>query len=59
MLEKNNIYFGDCLEWMEQIDDKSIDCINTNRNYIGFENNKEYYDISIERINNFKESKKN
>ena len=30
----------------------AIACINTNRNYIGFENNKEYYDISIERINN-------
>lgn len=28
----------------------AIACINTNRNYIGFENNKEYYDISIERI---------
>lgn len=30
----------------------AIACINTNRNYIGFENNKEYYDISIERIDN-------
>lgn len=28
----------------------AIACINTNRNYIGFENNKEYYDISIKRI---------
>ena len=27
MLEKNNIYFGDCLEWMTQIDDNMIDCI--------------------------------
>ena len=32
----------------------AIACINTNRNYIGFENNKEYYDISIERINKHK-----
>lgn len=33
----------------------AIACINTNRNYIGFENNKEYYDISIERINKHKQ----
>ena len=31
----------------------AIACINTNRNYIGFENNKQYYDISIERINKY------
>ena len=28
----------------------AIACMNTNRNYIGFENNKEYYDISEIRI---------
>jgi len=28
----------------------AIACINTNRNYIGFENNKKYYDITIKRI---------
>ena len=33
----------------------AIACMNTNRNYIGFENNKEYYDISLERINKHKE----
>lgn len=33
----------------------AIACMNTNRYYIGFENNKEYYDISIERINKHKE----
>ena len=37
----------------------AIACMNANRNYIGFENNEEYYNISIERINNLKESKKN
>lgn len=30
----------------------AIACINTNRNFIGFEIDKEYYDRSIERINN-------
>ena len=30
----------------------AIACINTNRNYIGFELDKEYYKASIERINN-------
>lgn len=30
----------------------AIACINTNRNYIGFEFDKEYYDLSITRINN-------
>jgi DNA modification methylase len=34
----------------------AIACINTNRNYIGFENNKEYYDISIERIYKHKQN---
>ena len=29
----------------------AIACLNTNRNYIGFELDKEYYDKSIERIN--------
>lgn len=33
----------------------AIACINTNRNYIGIENNKEYYNISLERINKHKE----
>jgi len=33
----------------------AIACMNTNRNYIGFENNREYYDISLERINKHKE----
>jgi site-specific DNA-methyltransferase (adenine-specific) len=28
----------------------AIACMNTNRNYIGFENNREYYNISIRRI---------
>jgi len=30
----------------------AIACINTNRNYIGFELEKKYYDIALERINN-------
>ena len=30
----------------------AIACINTNRNYIGFELDEEYYKASIERINN-------
>ena len=29
----------------------AIACINTNRNYIGFELNKEYYEIAKNRIN--------
>ncbi len=32
----------------------AIACINTNRNYIGFELDKEYYDIANKRINNHK-----
>lgn len=28
----------------------AVACINTNRNFIGFELNKEYYDLSLERI---------
>jgi len=33
----------------------AIACINTNRNYIGFELDEEYYKASIERINNHKD----
>lgn len=29
----------------------AIACINTNRQYIGFEIEKEYYDLAIDRIN--------
>src|SRR5699024_9387164 len=33
----------------------AIACINTNRNYIGFELDEGYYKASIERINNHKD----
>ena len=33
-----------------------IGCINTNRNYIGFELEKKYYDIALERINKHREN---
>ena len=33
----------------------AIAAINTNRNYIGFELDEEYYKASIERINNHKD----
>ena len=29
----------------------AIACMNTNRNYIGFEIDKQYYDIAINRVN--------
>jgi len=32
----------------------AIACINTNRNYIGFELDEKYYNIAVERINNIK-----
>lgn len=32
----------------------AVACINTNRNYIGFEIDKEYYDLSIRRIADYK-----
>ena len=35
----------------------AIACINTNRNYIGFELDEEYYEKSIKRINNHVEDK--
>lgn len=63
-MKLNTIYNEDCLEGMKRIPDKSVDmilcdlpyvttaiaAINTNRNYIGFELDKEYFDIAIERI---------
>ena len=35
----------------------AVACINTNRDFIGFELDKKYFDISIERINNCYASK--
>lgn len=32
----------------------AIACLNTNRNYIGFELDKDYYEVATERINNHK-----
>jgi len=32
----------------------AIACINTNRNYIGFENDNTYYNLSLERVKNHK-----
>lgn len=31
----------------------AIACINTKRNYIGFEIDKEYYDLSVNRIKKY------
>jgi len=31
----------------------AIACINTNRNFIGFELNKEYYELAKDRINQY------
>ena len=52
MIKINKVYKIDCLIGMQFIQDKSIACINTNRNFIGFELNKDYYNICVERIKN-------
>ena len=64
MIELNKIYNEECLEGMKKIPDGSIDmilcdlpygttaiaCLNTERNFIGFELNEEYYNMSLKRI---------
>ena len=64
MIELNKIYNEDCLQGMKKIPDGSIDmilcdlpygttaiaCLNTERNFIGFELNEEYYNMSLKRI---------
>jgi len=48
-----DVYFPKCsfiLDPFMGIGTTAIACINTNRNYIGYENNEEYYNISQERI---------
>ena len=64
MIELNKIYNEDCLEGMKKIPDGSVDmilcdlpygttaiaCLNTERNFIGFELNEEYYNMSLKRI---------
>ncbi|EGO9796736.1 hypothetical protein DSM25_13710 [Enterococcus faecalis] len=63
-MKENTIYFEDCLEGMKKIPDESIDaiicdlpygttaiaCLNTDRKFIGFETNLDYYNQSLERI---------
>ena len=36
-----------------------IACINTNRNFIGIENNKEYFNISLKRVEEKRKEKEN
>ena len=64
MFELNRIYNEDCLEGMRWIPDGSVDmvlcdlpygttavaCINTGRNFIGFELDKNYWEIANKRI---------
>lgn len=62
----------ECLEWLIQISSNEEDivldpfmgvgstllaCVNTNRKYIGFEIDKEYYDLANKRINTYLNSK--
>ena len=65
-MEYDYIECGDCLHLLKQLPDKSIDlvvtdpflgsgttaiaCVNTNRHYIGFELDKDYYDIACKRL---------
>ena len=67
----NKIYNQDCLIGMKDIPDKSIDmilcdlpygttaiaCINTNRNYIGYEMDKTYFDLATKRVQDHKLAK--
>jgi len=43
---ENNLVLDNCMG----SGTTAIACINTSRNYIGFENNKEYFDIANKRI---------
>lgn len=57
------LYNADCLEKMKDISDKSIDmilcdlpygttaCLNTKRNFIGIELDKNYFEIASKRLN--------
>ncbi len=68
-MEINKIHNEDCLEGMKRIADGSVDmilcdlpygttaiaCMNTGRNFIGFEMDKGYYDIACKRIEDHKE----
>lgn len=53
-MEKNKIYCEDCLEGMKKLEDNSK---LLNRRFIGYENNPEYYQIALNRINNLIKTK--
>lgn len=66
MIESEVIYILDINKIHTNVNDLILDpfmgsgttavaCINTNRNYIGFELDKCYYDLATERINNAKQ----
>lgn len=42
---------GDCLELMKQLPDKSVACVNTDRNFIGMELDEGFFKLAEERIN--------
>jgi DNA modification methylase len=52
---KNNLILDNCMG----SGTTAIACLNTNRNYIGFENNEKYYEICINRIENHQKTLKN
>ncbi|WP_239744956.1 site-specific DNA-methyltransferase [Mammaliicoccus sp. O-M54] len=58
LLIENSSHPGDLIfDPFIGIGSSAIAAINTNRNYIGFELDEEYYKTSIERINNHKKDK--
>ena len=59
-IKLNNIYLGDCLELMKHIGSgtTAIACLNTSRNYIGFELDETYFDVAQKRIEKLKEEEK-
>jgi site-specific DNA-methyltransferase (adenine-specific) len=52
---ENNLILDNCMG----SGTTAIACLNTNRNFIGFENNEKYYEICINRIENHQKTLKN
>ena len=45
-MSEYKLYQGDCLEVMDKLIEEGVACMNTNRQFIGIEKDKKYFNIA-------------
>ena len=54
-MSEYKLYKGDCLEVMDKLIEEGVACMNTNRQFIGIEKDKKYFNIAKKRIEDAEE----